>query len=200
MKTLIAGLLLTLLTTLSFGQTLGHFNGTRTYSWSIAEIMPDPNNNTYTLFDTVNVQIGDTILIQNHNLWDMTCTYNGGNYVGVTVAGDLRQFVPLNTIVYDLTMGDGFNTFTINITYNTPTSVKNVTKPEFELSVFPNPVVDVLKVKVSEKTDLVLMDLNGRVLKQNELSVGENEVGVSELPNGVYLTKVGTKTIKVLKN
>jgi hypothetical protein len=57
------------------------------------------------------------------------------------------------------------------------------------LSVYPNPASSKLYVSCDELISMDLMDLNGTILKHSPLS-GKHEVGVEELPRGMYLLRL----------
>lgn len=91
-------------------------------------------------------------------------------------------------------------------------TVKSQEIPGNVLSVYPNPVGDVIYVKFTSERDspigMQLIDLNGRSLKTETYEVnqtGEYEMSVSnlEMNSGFYLLRIAqdkaTKTIKVLK-
>lgn len=62
-------------------------------------------------------------------------------------------------------------------------------KPSFELTIFPNPVRDVLRFATSDQiTQIEILDLSGRMinLQQNV----NNTIGVAHLPKGIYLVRL----------
>ncbi|MBT8259595.1 MAG: T9SS type A sorting domain-containing protein [Flavobacteriaceae bacterium] len=59
--------------------------------------------------------------------------------------------------------------------------------------VFPNPVKNVLKIQTNEPGSYSVFNLNGQVLLEGEIFVGENELPMSFLPNGMYFLKVRTE-------
>ncbi|GEN70459.1 DUF7619 domain-containing protein [Chryseobacterium lathyri] len=105
-----------------------------------------------------------------------------------------------------LTMGDAFsNTANIYFDYNAPvitntytTTVRNVlavseTKTGKEnVSIYPNPVQDILYIKSSEEIiKAEIYDASGRIL--NTTGVKTNSVNVAELAKGNYIIKLFTK-------
>jgi Leucine-rich repeat (LRR) protein len=105
-----------------------------------------------------------------------------------------------------LTMGDAFsNTANIYFDYNAPiitntytTTVRNVlavseTKTGKEnISIYPNPVQDILYIKTSEEIiKAEIYDASGRIL--NTTGVKTNSVNVAELAKGNYIIKLFTK-------
>ncbi len=68
-----------------------------------------------------------------------------------------------------------------------------------ELSIFPNPVHDALMLRNLEGTaQAQLYALDGRLIKSFEITDGQI-VDISELPMGMYLLKVDSKTLKLMK-
>ncbi|KQR93499.1 hypothetical protein ASG01_10010 [Chryseobacterium sp. Leaf180] len=117
----------------------------------------------------------------------------------------------------NLVLGSTFsNTAKIYFDYNAPiftntyaTTVQNLlatnetVKKDQSFSIFPNPAHDVLQIRSKEKiVKTEIYDVAGRILKT---SVSDNEeIDVSDLPNGDYLIKIFTKdkisTEKFIKN
>lgn len=79
---------------------------------------------------------------------------------------------------------------------------------KFEIQVYPNPVRDelfgLLNLVSSSETELRLLDLNGRVLKEQIVSGNEFVMNLEELPAGVYVLKArhdnGEEIIKLVVN
>ncbi|RYD59383.1 MAG: T9SS type A sorting domain-containing protein [Sphingobacteriales bacterium] len=70
-----------------------------------------------------------------------------------------------------------------------------VTKPE--VSVYPNPVTDRLFIKTTEKTDIVLTDISGRILLQTQMVDGS--LDVRHLMPGIYLLHINDQVFKIFK-
>lgn len=86
---------------------------------------------------------------------------------------------------------------TANLATNEQSSVNN------DISVFPNPTTDVINVKTgSAITSAEIFDLKGGLIRN--YNDGKSQISISDLPKGVYLLKVKTKTTeftkKVIKN
>jgi hypothetical protein len=118
-----------------------------------------------------------------------------------------------DTIEYKYELSADGNTMTIEAVY--PSGVwtykysKNaslsVTKMDsFEFNLFPNPVINSLKVSSKESVNLVrVFDLTGRVVKQANPNKSNFDLDVSDLSKGAYLVKLsaGDKeaTTKLIK-
>ena len=80
---------------------------------------------------------------------------------------------------------------------------------KLKLVAYPNPVTDYFTIESSDYKDRSLtyhlMDLNGRIIKNDDIKENGTQVNISSLPVGFYLLVVsdnGTriKTIKIIKN
>lgn len=111
-----------------------------------------------------------------------------------------------------LTLGQSFNnTANIYFDYNFPivtntytTTVQNIlgtseiNKDQSEISIYPNPVKDILFIKSKEKIVKVeIFDSAGRILKS--LSLNGDSINVSELFKGNYIIKLITKDKSVIE-
>lgn len=90
---------------------------------------------------------------------------------------------------------------------NTPTPVASATSTfenenDSEFNIFPNPSNGVFKLNISTKKniDYSIFDLHGKLVKQLSSKEQYIEFNLSELPNGLYLLKVGDlATKKIVK-
>lgn len=65
---------------------------------------------------------------------------------------------------------------------------------ETGLSVFPNPAIDFINIKLSgikvNETTISLMDITGKVILQKEINVNNTKIDISTFNKGVYLLKL----------
>ncbi len=96
--------------------------------------------------------------------------------------------------------------YTLVVTWNFLTSTQNLNLGEVKM--FPNPATNLtsLEMKFEQAADmsLAILDMQGRVLMQNELKgfvEGRVDMDVNELPSGLYLVRVarpeGVQTLKL---
>lgn len=75
-------------------------------------------------------------------------------------------------------------------------SVSNETRqlPQFDLNVFPNPVIDKFRVGKTDalKKEGIIMDIKGAFIKRVTFRNNE-DIDISELPSGIYFLKVKTR-------
>jgi poly(beta-D-mannuronate) lyase len=74
-----------------------------------------------------------------------------------------------------------------------PSALRNITVSNKELSVFPNPVKDILNIKniPSENSTIVITSIEGKQMMTKQLNSSEHVgIDVSRLPNGFYLCKL----------
>ena len=74
------------------------------------------------------------------------------------------------------------------------------------LKIYPNPIQHLVNIDFANLTNakLQVLDINGRILLNQELNNSSNTINTNSLPTGMYLFKVssneGTTTSKVIKN
>jgi hypothetical protein len=80
------------------------------------------------------------------------------------------------------------------------TSLVGVDVFDFEVSVFPNPVGDVLTVSVAQVSGtLDLVDVLGKVYQTIAISNIETQIDMSSLPNGMYVVRFQNGTTNTVK-
>ncbi|MDR0574496.1 MAG: leucine-rich repeat domain-containing protein [Tannerella sp.] len=72
-------------------------------------------------------------------------------------------------------------------------------RTESGVSIYPNPVAESFRIKgVAAPTQATVTDLSGRAVL-TQMVEGDEPVAVGHLPRGVYIVRVGGKTVKVIK-
>jgi hypothetical protein len=85
----------------------------------------------------------------------------------------------------------------------TPSSI--VSNLDSKITVFPNPVIDLLYINISDNsvTNCQVFNINGQIIKTLKVEPGNNEYNLGNLETGIYLIKLqttsGTKTYKIIK-
>jgi len=78
---------------------------------------------------------------------------------------------------------------------NTTTSIQNYQVDT--LSLYPNPATNIIHITGSDKENYTIYNTSGSIVKQGVLSHGETSI--CNLPNGIYLFKMGDKTVRFIK-
>jgi len=104
-------------------------------------------------------------------------------------------------IVISATLNNQTVTNTINITVTSTTGMHNTLASNAK--VYPNPFRDNLTVECDESSQVMLFDLFGRKIKEQQASTNIAQISADGLTAGYYILKIvnnsGTETIKVLK-
>jgi hypothetical protein len=73
----------------------------------------------------------------------------------------------------------------------------NINCAEKSISIYPNPVNDILKIFVTklldDATTFKLFDMNGKLIHSGKLIIGANSINMAKFGKGVYLLKVTNK-------
>ena len=99
-----------------------------------------------------------------------------GNY-SVGVSGCMTNCLPLNSCTFDI------------IDFEILTSIDPVPGEEIGLALFPNPVSDILTVRLPslfQDYDLSILDIHGRLVHSAKGSAGEVSIDCKTFPEGVY--------------
>lgn len=78
---------------------------------------------------------------------------------------------------------------------NTTTSIQNYQVDT--LSLYPNPATNIIHITGSDKENYTIYNTSGSIVKQGVLSHGKTSI--CNLPNGIYLFKMGDKTVRFIK-
>ena len=70
---------------------------------------------------------------------------------------------------------------------------------ETALRVYPNPFADYIIVKTTAANTATIYTVSGTAILNANLQNGSNRIETSALPKGVYVLKVGEKTVKIVK-
>lgn len=94
-----------------------------------------------------------------------------------------------------------------NRTQETKTSTLSVeeVKPLNNLTVYPNPFKDFLNIQTKEDNliSIQLFDINGRIIKQENISGNSYQLNLENLPQAIYILEIssdkGKQSVKVVK-
>jgi hypothetical protein len=67
------------------------------------------------------------------------------------------------------------------------------------IELYPNPVIDNLKINLKEAAIVDVYNVMGKILIHAELQSGDNVLDVSQIAKGIYYTKIGKSTFKIVK-
>jgi hypothetical protein len=74
------------------------------------------------------------------------------------------------------------------------------TKGQSEFSLFPNPACHQITIKSTAGETVIISDLMGKIVYQDQLESAIQNINVSQLVKGMYLVYIGNKANKLIKN
>ena len=104
--------------------------------------------------------------------------------------------VPAGMVIYQIVLPEvaceiGRSSFTITSNvgpiYEETTATKELA---FDVTIFPNPMEDVLQIVTEEKVTATIIDLTGKVMVQESLDAGDNRIITEQLESGSYILKL----------
>lgn len=149
------------------------------------------------LFDLDGVFLSDIAVAKNNYTYkcEIPFEFEAGNYIVMPYVkeGDLVKVVErsvgavmIDRLPLSVTEGDIWSRSVGLKTVNLPLDVSNA------VSVYPNPVTDLLYFNISTPVDAVeIYDMAGRLVKKITTIVG-NSVSVQDLVSGIYAVKIKT--------
>lgn len=211
MKNLILTLILSLFVSISFSQgtlvyTIEGNTGSREITGDTIEYFQQVTDITYE--DSIYVTKSTNITFENTGdneqyklikliYIDDELMYNSNdNIIKIDTAG-----------VYYLLYNDKANGFSYVIkivVVEGTASTDELVKEDIRLSVYPNPVQDIVNVEftTTQRLSVELYTLSGQlILSETNTMIGDNKVQLNmyDLPSGMYLIKVGNETFRTVK-
>lgn len=112
------------------------------------------------------------------------------------------RFLPGQTIQFTMANGEKSEVSgvrMINFENNDFTAVEDVVASS-SIRVYPNPTADMLIIDGAKaKQEIEMYSLNGTKVFSAQSQEGVNTIHVAELPNGVYMLRLGNETFKLIK-
>lgn len=131
-----------------------------------------------------------------------TAYYQGLQYYPNTASYHWTTFEQIESITKN---GD---TLKFSVTNEFGTSIRPIFFPNHYLStetidisnslIYPNPVNDYLNISINGKEKVILTDLNGRIIFNDEIYL-KKEIDLLNQPNGIYILQIGNQFHKILK-
>lgn len=81
-----------------------------------------------------------------------------------------------------------------SVVYESPALLATSENKIKEIAIYPNPVIDILKIKLTknQKSNLKVFDMSGRLVKEMDADSENIELNVSSLPKGSYVLKISS--------
>lgn len=76
------------------------------------------------------------------------------------------------------------------ITVEPCTGISSTEGLKDQVKVYPNPIVDELKVSIKESADILIFDISGSIVYNNKLKEGVTIINTSEFQAGVYFIRI----------
>jgi len=86
--------------------------------------------------------------------------------------------------------------------YPDPTSIGEVNSNNLNVNIFPNPVQDILNIKISnfkQGAQLKLFDIAGRLLMEKSISSEQTQINVSGFAKGVYIVEIQSEESSIAR-
>jgi hypothetical protein len=83
------------------------------------------------------------------------------------------------------------------------TGLNQIASVDYDLSVYPNPSNGNFNVNVATQSQVTILNLLGKVIYSEQLTVGVNTINLNHIANGIYILKAesngNSKTIRLIK-
>jgi hypothetical protein len=184
--------------------------GTKTFTITVNSLpIITPNlflNNTWQTISSASYSVGQTVEFGPWPLVETGWTWTGPNAYTSNVRGSKISNIQLNQKgIYTAKFTDNNGCSSVqnfNITVSTVTGLENAESSNL-ITIYPNPVHNVLNVFLKNSTDnqtMYLLNSVGQVVLSKAIEVPETTINTEGLSSGVYLLKVGDSVHKVVIN
>ncbi|MBX3165294.1 MAG: T9SS type A sorting domain-containing protein, partial [Bacteroidetes bacterium] len=68
-----------------------------------------------------------------------------------------------------------------------------------ELKIYPNPNNGVFTIETQENTHIVVMNLIGQIIYEQNTTSSKTKISLKEIDNGIYFIKAGNRIGKIVK-
>lgn len=165
---------------------------------------------TVTIGVTTNVicNVGDTIKFYGTNATVYGVSINGATS-GSMYSAPHSVINPYLIFTYKVVGGE--NTFTIaspsgpfngTITVNIATGISENTSNNFDIKAFPNPVINEVTIKSNTNGDLgkvSVFNIAGQLVYEDKVEGNTTKIDFFSFSSGIYIVKVGEKSMKLIK-
>lgn len=163
-----------------------NLTGSITQSWDGANWTDSTYSNSY-VYDASNNNTS-----YKTQTWDGNAWVDYSLYISIYDANNLERgnstkFFDSTGIVID---GDSIYAY-----YNTVTAIKQLTKQEAGITIYPNPsnAVFNLQMNNAENIQVKVYNIIGKCVYQNNCNSSNSQIDLTSQPNGVYFVSIQTK-------
>jgi len=115
--------------------------------------------------------------------------FNNATTSTISITPSLSSVYTVSATTNGCTLSKSFS-----VTVNPCTALAENSEANTQLNMYPNPVNNLLTLESTEIALLSILDISGKVLVQQELHLGKNEIETSNLKAGVYFVQSANKT------
>ena len=144
------------------------------------------------------------------NLNQVTLTWQGmpgaenytirrdGEIIATQTETSFMQYTSVGTYLYSVTAIDAEHHTSLPAFVEVEVTTVGLDEPANEVSIYPNPVDDMLHVDLGQPFDYVLFNAVGQIVAQGE-SGGEAQLRCGDLPQGLYYLQIATASAVVVR-
>ncbi len=129
--------------------------------------------------------------------------YGDGSYPITDTMYIMVKLVPSDSLSHALKVT--YPSDNILYFYQPEVGIKEITKPQARINVYPNPAKNTLFLEIKNKDEnknknkVFIYDIYGRVVKQFKIQNSKLKIQVEDLEKGVYFVKIGEYSTKFIK-
>lgn len=112
--------------------------------------------------------------------------------------GLVTALTPGTAVITAQSLDSKFRHPTCTVTVSEKSGIENVSAATV-VSAWPNPFTDYIIVETSEAAIAEVYNIQGSLLIRTEVATGQNRIDTSALAPGIYLVRVGTETVKMIR-
>ena len=172
-------------------------------TYSLKDSLLSTNGSSSLIVNTTAINTQVLLFDSNNEPVAWTITDQFGNYVFENIALDTYKVVAETASAYAesvVVLTDNSTVLNVDLLLKSQQAETGINDIEnTEIKIYPNPVVDNLNIYSKEATTMELYNVLGKLLVRENLISGNNELDLSQISKGIYFTKIGKMTIKLVK-
>ena len=136
--------------------------------------------------------------IQSDQPWLSTSSSSGSGNVEITVTAEANPDTTTREVIVTVS-ANGLPAQTVIVTQEAAIPSGFSESSQEMIVIYPNPVKEALHIDNAAGSEMIIFDMQGRVIFSRSLYTSHESIDLSSLSPGDYMIKIGDKMVKIVK-